>query len=992
MALERLGWIADGFRLNDYGSPGYDESNKLLDSSDGVAFVACLPGSAVHTRVYAILIEDGRFPDAAHVRWQFTNVATDPVHPRVVDHSPKAWFNLDVHPTQAYEVEAQIRTSTGSVLKTLRQYGPKAWPERKIDGILNGLGDHHASGTNPWALSFVYHNLRPSIDAVTRGIHPGVVRDLLVALLLAEIGDVEPLLFPKRIKDDFEAEKFRHTFGLFPLHLVAAAMLVGPGGLTGSPYLTLQWTNPAGLAKHRAEIPDNLTGKLRNLCRFPSTNMRLAARLIAKVLENNFPDLSYDKLQDKALLRSVCSRIMMYQFACDDERAHTRRIDAVVNSMAGPALQLLRVGLDEGRPVFVFLDGDKVLVRDSAGVSEDADKMLDLEHFGWRPAEALPSEKSRLDSAIDKLNPGEDNSFVLLDVGYWGHYDRERPQRNFGIIDGEHVFLCMLVPEGEYGSEPPGAGSTQDYKTDVLEKLAQALAEWNYSFKVQHHARARCSDPNRRFVVLPDLHLPTHWQLPPAKSSLPKKYVDHLKLRMVLRNAQSGTFFNSYNLKYIQQYIARLETTGQPNFNLSSVSLAYTEDTYTPAQFQAVKDSVDRELSMKNCWFYPLTGQAALEDPLEEYPSTTKVPDELECDPSPAIDLAALLVALRKVSGARLVHVGDLFEMWVDLEWLYLGYPRREDDTERIKDAGFGTRLFGIDATMFDGSNSFQYRLSGGWKTAEISIPWYTDDSAPLYVYHCWPIDELTVRYQTGRVTAGFQQLKQPAVDRAVRLMRERIKKIRDFSLPYPTTLKPGTAKLLGMLQSERVSDGGMCLQRAVEPFSSEKGEGDRYLWNRMIIQLMQSLNPIMIYGNHDGYRGDPTLNGPLDGIEKARPWYYERGIWFEHGHRWDPYNMDGVAMGAGVTSMVHYYFRPKVFWRDEFKSKWPFSFRQYWEDTIPGASRWHVILEKGTPNDWFQIDNDVGCRAFGKMDVCVLGHSHSPDLIRVFVQKVKKA
>ena len=78
-----------------------------------------------------------------------------------------------------------------------------------------------------------------------------------------------------------------------------------------------------------------------------------------------------------------------------------------------------------------------------------------------------------------------------------------------------------------------------------------------------------------------------------------------------------------------------------------------------------------------------------------------------------------------------------------------------------------------------------------------------------------------------------------------------------------------------------------------------------------MVLDMLDSF-PVFesIYGNHDGYRADPILNTMIPARAKSKPWISTPGIWAEHAHRWDAFNMDGCAMGAAVTNLTYYFFK----------------------------------------------------------------------------------
>ena len=215
---------------------------------------------------------------------------------------------------------------------------------------------------------------------------------------------------------------------------------------------------------------------------------------------------------------------------------------------------------------------------------------------------------------------------------------------------------------------------------------------------------------------------------------------------------------------------------------------------------------------------------------------------------------------------------------------------------------------------------------------------------------------------------------------RAKVLVKNRIDDINNLSLPFAgnSNQKKCFKKFLSM---------SVLRQRTSTDFATNARGQKEYFWNECILKLFNEVECKMIYGNHDGYRGDSILN-PLDPSskphEKVVPWICEDGIWAEHGHRWDFFNRDGMAFGAAVTNLV-YYYNEGILSLDKLKESWPLEIRQFHEEFLPGYVQWSMIIN-GCITD--VVDKLKRDKKIGNFAVQIVGHTHSPDLLKIKIKK----
>ncbi len=219
--------------------------------------------------------------------------------------------------------------------------------------------------------------------------------------------------------------------------------------------------------------------------------------------------------------------------------------------------------------------------------------------------------------------------------------------------------------------------------------------------------------------------------------------------------------------------------------------------------------------------------------------------------------------------------------------------------------------------------------------------------------------------------------MKLRKIGRAKTLVKNRMDNINSFSLPFEGNInqKECFKKFLSRF---------VLGQRWSTDFVTNARGQKEYFWNECILKLFNEVKCKMIYGNHDGYRGDSKLNQLLELNEKAVPWICEDGIWAEHGHRWDVFNRDGMAFGAVVTNLV-YYYNEGILFLDRIKENWPINKRQFHEEFLPGYVQWSMIIN-GCITD--VVDKLKRDKKIGNFAVQIVGHTHSPDLLKIKIKK----
>lgn len=649
------------------------------------------------------------------------------------------------------------------------------------------------------------------------------------------------------------------------------------------------------------------------------------------------------------------------------------------------------------------------------------DTGLDLEAFFAQTVDVAtnpPGDKQHLNT-IQIRGP----ELVKLDVGYWGAYHRWREypkgpkadadsrkkgiQREFGLVENHHVWLCRF--NGKQ-SVPDTLKAFQDANAKqaaaVVNHLAPDMGIDIVAQTAVTDLRSATLDDQKLYVIFPDLHMPeTLPDFPPMEKRHPNKDA-RKELRSLLSNAQhqSGLgCFNSVDQSEqiaLQAYLEAIyvEPGGVlpqgPTWSVKAGIFGFRKTYYfTPEQFLAEKAIVDREIMLTSTWFY--ARGANWNRDAEDRDSAAAADDD--GDPTPGVDLANLLCAVKKVrqtQGADIsvIQVGDLYELWLNHEFLYRHFA--VDYSYKVNEPGAYKAIWMKGTTTDD----YQFRMDRDWQDPEDS-PVHCDKR---YVFNGWPKLGMLRRYKIGDANyAGLSDdelLKQLSLSagqktRLQQLLKDRVDRVRAYSLHDPQTsastrLRAMGAKVLDFDHYWRRKNDQRKLG-GTEPAGPPVDGSDFFLdqhgrrevlWNEMVLDLLADLNFRNIGGNHDGYRADPLLNTQLRAVDQAETVISEPGMWIEHSHRWDDFNRDGMAFGAGAANYVYYYFNNLCSkfagWVEDIGAQ------QEQKCFVPGAALWFGIANFGDSLDWAKEQGiPSAVQPFG---LYVSGHTHSASLDRV--------
>ncbi|MCK5243740.1 MAG: hypothetical protein KAJ90_00610 [Desulfobacterales bacterium] len=793
--------------------------------------------------------------------------------------------------------------------------------------------------------------------------------------------------------------------GVCQLPLFIAAML--PFNDSSAPFLPWREIpgNPDAANNMRNDLfeefkkllPDKQIG-LFNLLRFPKSNIDLAYKLLNRLKQRWFAEDTWEQVLNKDIaLWFIAHDFRVYSAEPSSSVIFGRKAAILCFS---PLIDMIDDDGIAARPVHVrFMNGLPTSVIDPIrDKNTSPEPVWESEHFGWNPH-----------NITWRPQPSDGTRWVMLDVGYWGHYVRKKPQRNFGLIEGNNVWLCELRYAKKAMFE-----DIQGIHEQTLRRLAdhplsrnlemELYETWGYAMELVYHAVA---DPpqtgpplvaKRLTVAFPDMHLPMKWPDLKPSTAYHTNANARRELRKQLRLAQHAP--KDEELVDALGRLVGVQTVGmtrakqlelqQHLWGLYGIPptpgpwLAGGEY-FNKEQFLAEKALVDRKLAIDSCWFYPPDHKKAAEDlpkadPLVE--GKDIVESKLIGDPGPAIDLSALLLTLLDLRAnhnydVKVIQVGDLYEIWVNQEWLYKNFPEAEDPPGYVADFIANLKLLGISFGA-NSSDAYQFRLADYWGNSlprdmkPDTVKDITIDFPEPYIFHYWPREQLVKRRKTGSALISQDVTDLGAsLDRAAQRLKERVDKIRAFSLPVPSTLPPSRERAIQELKNRNLLSAR---QR-----KNLRGQ-DEYQWNALVLDLFnkQDLDTDMLHGNHDGYRSDLCLFVELDEADKAKPWMCKDGIWAEHGNRFDPYNRDGTAFGAGVTNLVYYYFRPHLQnlqkWNDLMSKVVP----TFYKEMIPGVAFWSNMVNnyQGPPTTpW----SDEGVAGF---TISINGHTHTPDLL----------
>jgi hypothetical protein len=686
---------------------------------------------------------------------------------------------------------------------------------------------------------------------------------------------------------------------------------------------------------------------------------------------------------------------------------------------------------------------------------------LDGEHYEWNLAKfeetgvpVMHLYTSRQSVATN--TKGEKNhrntvglhvpELIKLDCGHWGGYKRRREfqgedggrQREFGIIEKGNVWLCQYYTT--IHDLPTVAGNTQTELAAMGAPLAMVLAQIVAepglgAIKLLKYARAthEQDDPrvsNDLFIVFPDLHLPERWPDMPKPSERHINAASRLKLQERLRDCQSepglimGNTLSEEESAAIQKF---LEQTTLAYYSFTTgIRPLTTTHIFSRKEFQAEKDIVDRELRLRSTWFYG----RGVEWEREESAGSTDwyqnilAPDGVSNngDPGPAFDLVNLLFAIRRFKklnkddkfGIHVVQVGDIFEAWLNREFLYNGFWVRKTD------AGSEGPYIAIRTGATVKGDNYQYRMDEQWTESDAS----KRNKAKRYIYHHVPKEKMFQRHVVGDMIKPDARsdedtledtfaLPRGEIGRRQQLLLDRVNRVKDFSMHVPSKFYAGLSCVPGncylakyyveKLGQPSLATYSVPIANVKTNFTQFGGKDEQtqykapnklgwqeVYWNRLILDLFQELNYEPIYGNHDGYRGDPLLNKKLSPSDRCPGWISYPGIWFEHSHRWDPFNRDGCAFGAGAANLVYYYFNALCSRKLSSKVEAGFA-KQEQKNFQPGAALWFLLVNYGRKSlPWFSMQPGISAPNPEHKDqvlpfgIYVSGHTHSGDLVRM--------
>ena len=368
-------------------------------------------------------------------------------------------------------------------------------------------------------------------------------------------------------------------------------------------------------------------------------------------------------------------------------------------------------------------------------------------------------------------------------------------------------------------------------------------------------------------------------------------------------------------------------------------------------------------------------------------------------------------------------QLGDLLELWINLEFLYGGFWARDcyglKGTKAKTWSGLNLVSSGT-WTAFNYPDDFQERKGRLYQDpAAEAIDGYGPNPrrhARFYTFNPRPKKALSLRHVVGDMIkprhytgVGRTELEKRfglpecELKRRQTLVKDRIDSVKRFSLPFPEmpesvkkALGPGPRNtLIGKYYRdlfgvyEPGEEGGTFTGRRFKYIRRWQSDGylrrndlgkQEVLWSKLILDLLHELECVAIYGNHDGYRGDPLLNVQVDGRDCESGWHSEKGLWFEHGHRWDEYNRDGCSFGSGMTNLVYYRKHTLCGRGGAVKGAVTRYLSEHQKFGQPGAAIWFLLVDLKDQLPWF-IEQD-GVRGLQPFGIYVCGHSHGADLV----------
>lgn len=517
-------------------------------------------------------------------------------------------------------------------------------------------------------------------------------------------------------------------------------------------------------------------------------------------------------------------------------------------------------------------------------------------------------------------------------------------------------------------------------------------------------------------------------------------------------------------LELIQPYVQARELNRDApepadQFTFHTRTITQKTHNFTARQFLAEKDLVDREIRLRSTWFYGRGPNYAKEAGFGSDDIFAKIVENGNGVGTPGQDLVNFLCAIRQLREdlsnnrnqrintinartttpytdrhVKVVQLGDIYEAWLNREFLYRGFWVRQ--TNAGKQIPYFAINCGATGTANPVKDDYQFRID----EENFSPKARARLHAKYYMYNHVPKKQMFYRHVVGDMVEPAYVANEAELERIFHLpegefrrrqdlLKARVDRVKAFSLP----IEQDFAHKLNLLFQERQpnylaqfyqNSFGPLEQvqvRADDPVARHLGiTGNRYkfrnpppgyvrnnangyqeiLWHKVILDLFQNLDYRCVYGNHDGYRGDPLLNKALvSPRDKCPGWLSDSGVWFEHSHRWDEFNRDGCAFGAGAANLVYYYFN-NLCSKSSGKTEAEFA-KQEQACFQPGAALWFLLANFGKQLPWFR--DQAGISAPANMGdgttqsvqpfaIYVSGHTHSGDLIRIQFSLEKKA
>lgn len=636
------------------------------------------------------------------------------------------------------------------------------------------------------------------------------------------------------------------------------------------------------------------------------------------------------------------------------------------------------------------------------------------------------------------------------------------PQRDFGLIIGKHVWLAQFIGGSPNSADIKAANqaSLDEFKKLKLrcgEVLVESMAARGCGIKLLEHAAATYIPPKKMlgseapyneksmYVILPDIHLPERWPDMPAENERYNGFFStqaRAALRTDLLNCQRPPALKYQNTMgearqiEIQKYINKIQqetgfgTSGgqQPSIDAFHDIEDITTDIYhlknasfTWKQFLCEKAVVDRVLRAESTWFYGRGPDWATDPPADP---------TFFGDATPAVDLINFLRGIIKTRDTlaaddvkhflEMVQLGDLYEMWVNHEFLYRHFPENKDEPAKAPAAY--TIISGL---AISAGHTFQHRRDRDWLPSKKFN--YSGQDVKIYVFDRLSKTPMIQRHITGgdfneSLRKGDQKKFETARDSITDSVYNAVNtelgrrewNVDHFSLCPPINYGQYPVWKLSKATGNKSSEFAAKFHISAHDKHAEYGFSEAFMnllehdstwantadfrnkyyvtnrvghteiyWNKVILDLLlDALEAKVIYGNHDGYRGDPLVNNSLSTRAKVQtPWLSFPGIWCEHSHRWDPYNRDGMAFGAGVTNLTYY----KFFMLTQHRKVTGLQGLAAPEEQvsfIPGAALWFMLKHFGSNDDWSQwIRKMDAVKGFG---IYVSGHTHAGSVARL--------